>query len=98
LGALFALSMLCSGISTAADSPFVHSAEIEPDIQFWERVYTEVTTDGGLVHDDRKLGVVYEVIRFPANLPRAARRAVEQAKTSCAPSSDLASGPGDVAR
>ena len=73
--------MLCSGISTAADSPFVHSAEIEPDIQFWERVYTEVTTDGGLVHDDRKLGVVYEVIRFPANLPRAERqRQVEQAK------------------
>jgi membrane-bound lytic murein transglycosylase D len=73
--------MLCPGISTATDSPFVHSSEIEPDIQFWERVYTEVTTNGGLVHDDRKLGVVYEVIRFPENLPRAERsRRVEQAK------------------
>ena len=81
LAALSALSMLCPGISTAADSPFAHSAEIEPDIQFWERVYTEVTTNGGLVHDDRKLGVVYEVIRFPENLPRAERqRQVERAK------------------
>ncbi len=81
LAALSALSMLCPSISTAADSPFAHSAEIEPDIQFWERVYTEVTTNGGLVHDDRKLGVVYEVIRFPENLPRAERqREVEAAK------------------
>ncbi|MGH8315882.1 MAG: hypothetical protein ACRETU_12115, partial [Steroidobacterales bacterium] len=43
-----------------ADSPFVHPAELEPDIQFWTRIYTKVTTNGGLIHDDRYLGVVYE--------------------------------------
>ena len=53
LAALAALPMLFPGISTSADSPFIRSAEIEPDVQFWERVYTEVTTNGGLVHDDR---------------------------------------------
>ncbi|HLB83922.1 MAG TPA: transglycosylase SLT domain-containing protein, partial [Steroidobacteraceae bacterium] len=56
-------------------------AEIEPDVRFWVRVYTEVTTNGGLVHDDRKLDVVYEVLNFPENLAREDRqRQVQEAK------------------
>lgn len=56
-------------------------AEIEPDVRFWTRVYTEVTTNGGFVHDDRHLGVVYEVITFPENLaPSERARRVERAK------------------
>jgi membrane-bound lytic murein transglycosylase D len=79
LGALFAI--LISGISAGSENPFVRAAEIEPDIQFWVRVYTEVTTNGGFVHDDRKLGIVYEVMRFPENLARAERqRQVQEAK------------------
>ena len=79
LGALFAI--LISGISAGSENPFVRPAEIEPDIQFWVRVYTEVTTNGGFVHDDRKLDVVYEVMRFPENLARAERqRQVQEAK------------------
>ena len=65
----------------AAESPFVRTAEIEPDIQFWTRVYTEVTTNGGLVHDERNLGVVYEVISFPESLtPRERSKRVDAAK------------------
>ncbi len=65
----------------AAESPFVRTAEIEPDIQFWTRVYTEVTTNGGLVHDERNLGVVYEVISFPEALTPAERsKRVDAAK------------------
>ena len=79
LGALFAI--LISGISAGSETPFVRPAEIEPDVQFWVRVYTEVTTNGGFVHDDRKLDVVYEVMRFPENLARAERqRQVQEAK------------------
>jgi len=81
LGVLAAMLLLMSRIGAAADSPFVRSPEIEPDVQFWVRVYTEVTTNGGLVHDDRKLGVVYEVMQFPENLPPARRQhEVELAK------------------
>ena len=65
----------------AAESPFVRTAEIEPDIQFWTRVYTEVTTNGGLVHDERNLGVVYEVISFPESLtPGERSKRVDAAK------------------
>ena len=43
-------------------------------MRFWIRVYTEVTTDQGLLHDDWNLGLVYEVLRFdPATLALAAR-------------------------
>ena len=81
MGALCAILLLISRISVGADNPFVRSAEIEPDVKFWIRVYTEVTTNGGFVHDDRKLGVVYEVMRFPDNLSRKERlHQVEQAK------------------
>ena len=35
--------------------PFAHPPELERDVRFWIRVYTEVTTDQGLLHDDWNL-------------------------------------------
>ncbi len=50
-------------------------------MRFWIRVYTEVTTDQGLLHDDRNLGLVYEVLRFdPAASPAERERRVAEAK------------------
>ena len=50
-------------------------------MRFWIRVYTEVTTDQGLLHDDWNLGVVYEVLRFdPAASPAQRERRVAEAK------------------
>ncbi len=55
--------------------------ELEPDIRFWTRIYTEVDTRGGLIHDSSHLGVVYEALRFPDGAgPRAKRRLVKAAK------------------
>ncbi len=66
--------------SDTAD-PFVHPPELETDIRFWIRVYTEVTTDGGLLHDDWNLGLVYEALRFdPADSPAQREREVTRAK------------------
>jgi membrane-bound lytic murein transglycosylase D len=62
--------------------PFVHPPELEKDVRFWIRVYTEVTTDQGLLHDDWNLGLVYEVLRFdPASSPAQRERRVAEAKT-----------------
>jgi membrane-bound lytic murein transglycosylase D len=70
-----------SGTPAAAESPFVRPTELEPDVRFWTRVYTEVTTNGGFVHDDRHLGIVYEVMTFPENLsPGERAKRVERAK------------------
>ena len=61
--------------------PFAHPAVLEPDVRFWIRVYTEVTTDQGLLHDDWNLALVYEVLRFdPDTSPSQRERRVTEAK------------------
>jgi len=61
--------------------PFTYPPQLEPDVRFWIRVYTEVTTEQGLLHDDWFLGLVYEVLRFdPSDSPRQRQHTVEQAK------------------
>jgi len=70
--------------AAAADEadPFAHPPELEADVRFWIRVYTEVTTDQGLIHDDWNLKLVYEVLRFdPASSPAQRERRVGEAKT-----------------
>jgi membrane-bound lytic murein transglycosylase D len=77
------LAPLLHGAAAGADTPdpFVHPAELEQDVRFWIRVYTEVTTDQGLLHDDWNLGLVYEVLRFdPAASPAQRERRVAEAK------------------
>lgn len=67
----------------AADSsnPFVRPAELEHDIAFWRRVYTEVTTTGGFIHDNERLDVVYEVLQFASGTAPAVRtRRIEDVK------------------
>jgi membrane-bound lytic murein transglycosylase D len=62
-------------------NPFPRPPELEPDVRFWIRVYTEVTTDGGLLHDSWNLGLVYEVMRFEPDMsPPARERAIAAAK------------------
>src|SRR5271154_771653 len=72
-------------VGAETPDPFVHPTELEKDVRFWIRVYTEVTTDQGLLHDDWNLGLVYEVLRFdPSDSPRQREHIVEQAKTRIA--------------
>lgn len=66
-------SIFVAGIALAlavANAPAWAEAIVVPDglqdqVDFWKRVYTEVDTDGGLLHDSSNLSVVYEVIDFP---------------------------------
>src|ERR1700733_688686 len=61
--------------------PFARPAELEADLRLWIRVYTQVTTDQGLLHDDWNLALVYEVLRFdPADPPAQRERRVAEAK------------------
>lgn len=73
-----------AGLPTAradVETAFVRPAELEPDIAFWRRVYTEVTTSGGFIHDASNLAVVYEVIELPKNLsPRQRSKRIDDAK------------------
>ena len=48
-------------------------ASLEPAVDFWTRVYSEVDSNGGFIHDNLHLDVVYEVVRFPKGLSHRAR-------------------------
>ena len=67
----------------AADSDTVmrRPPELDRDVKFWVRVYTEVDTNGGFIHDQYNLGVVYATIRFEPNTsPHQRQRIVDAAK------------------
>ena len=65
----------------AAAAEFPRPPQLEPDVAFWRRVYSSVTTQGGLLHDDRFLDVIYEEIAFaPALSPRERSDLVDQSR------------------
>jgi membrane-bound lytic murein transglycosylase D len=52
------------GSVLAGNEDFPEPKGLKPAVAFWMRVYLEANTDGGLLHDNEYLGVVYENIRF----------------------------------
>jgi membrane-bound lytic murein transglycosylase D len=63
-GLLILALLALPGLAFADDRDFPEPPGIRPAVSFWMRVYLEAGTDGGLLHDNEHLGVVYEVIRF----------------------------------
>jgi peptidoglycan lytic transglycosylase D len=77
---VLALCLLASALAPAAlragAETFSLSPSLAPRVDFWTRVYSEVGTNGGLIHDSEDLSRVYEVVRAAEG---ASDRAVEQA-------------------
>jgi membrane-bound lytic murein transglycosylase D len=48
-------------------------AALEPDVQFWIRVYSQIDTSAGFLHDQYNLGVVYETLHFAADESQSER-------------------------
>ncbi len=75
------LVLLAATRALAAEDPMPRPPELERDVQFWIRVYTDVDTNGGFLHDERNLAVVYEKLHFAPNTsPREREKIVDQAK------------------
>src|SRR5262245_44620580 len=70
---LAATATLLSLSSAALADDLPTPASLEPAVRFWTRVYTEVDSHSGLIHDAESLGVVYETVRFPEGLSYRAR-------------------------
>src|SRR6266853_1327843 len=65
----------------AQDNPMPRPPQLERDVQFWIRVYTQIDTNAGLLHDQYNLGVVYDTLHFAPNTTPAEReREVDQAR------------------
>ena len=68
------------GTAQAQQELFPRPKELEPAVQFWTRVYTEVDTHSGFIHDDLHLDIVYQTVRFTDDMSqRDRRRRVERA-------------------
>ena len=71
---LIAVAVGAAGNVGAQTADLPRPAELEPDIQFWVRVYTEIGTSSGFIHDSQTLGAVYRIVRFRDGISRRARR------------------------
>ena len=71
---LLALLLLATPpIALAAPEPLARPTDLEPAVTFWRRVYTEITTNEGFVHDDTRLDIVYETVRLSTSNDHARR-------------------------
>jgi membrane-bound lytic murein transglycosylase D len=76
-----AAALLLAFATAAPAQELPEPASLEPAIRFWTRVYTEVDSHSGMIHDAESLGVVYETIRFPELMSYRGRdQRTEQAK------------------
>src|SRR5471032_3627891 len=65
----------------AAENPMPRPPELERDVQFWIRVYSQVDTNSGFIHDEQNLAVVYDTLHFaPNSAPHERQKIVEAAR------------------
>ena len=73
--------LLLPALAAWAAPDIPEPAELEPDIRFWMRVYSEISTNDGFIHDQRDLSVVYQTLHFDPTLPpRERERMVSDAR------------------
>jgi membrane-bound lytic murein transglycosylase D len=70
---LFCVLLSLWRFAIAAETLLPRPPELEPDVQFWIRVYTQVSTNEGFMHDQHRLSVVYETLHFDADTPSTER-------------------------
>ncbi len=72
---LLGFSFLAQGQSTQL---FPRPGELEPAVRFWTRVYTEVDTRSGFLHDSQNLSVVYARLPLDRQQIEARRGRIRQ--------------------
>jgi membrane-bound lytic murein transglycosylase D len=58
----------------AAAERLPRPAELQKDVDFWIRVYSEITTSEGFLHDEQDLGIIYRKLKFRPDVKSAGRR------------------------
>jgi len=78
--ALLFLIVLIGALPLAAQdrSLFPRPPELEPAIQFWIKVYTQVDTQSGYLHDSRNLSVIYRRLPLDQRLIEQTRQQIRQ--------------------
>ena len=68
-------------IALGASETFPQPPELQADVDFWVSIFTRYSSEQGVLHDNRHLGVVYERIDMSSGLSRRERqRRVENSR------------------
>jgi membrane-bound lytic murein transglycosylase D len=78
IGALCVAVLMASlpAHAQAAETVMPRPPELERDVQFWIRVYTQVDTNGGFIHDEHNLAAVYDTLHFDAGASSRERQKI----------------------
>ncbi len=60
----------------AADPALPYPPQLQRDVNFWVRVYTQIDTDSGYLHDQYNLAVIYDTLHFPADSSQRERQRI----------------------
>lgn len=72
---------IATSVLYAADVTMPRPPELDTDVHFWIRVYSEISTNDGFIHDQHDLAVVYETVHFDADTSlRERQRRVDEAR------------------
>jgi membrane-bound lytic murein transglycosylase D len=77
---LFYTALMAPAIAQNA-SDFPRPESLEPAVEFWIRVYTEVDTQSGFLHDAEHLDVIYTALPLDRKQIEAKREAIKAALT-----------------
>lgn len=65
----------------AGEDAFPKPEELKGDVNFWKKVYTEISTSQGFIHDNQNLDIIYETVELENGIERRERdKLVEQRK------------------
>jgi membrane-bound lytic murein transglycosylase D len=64
----------------AAEERIPQPPELQRDVDFWIRVYSEISTSEGFLHDEQDLSLVYRKLQFAPDARPADRRAAVDAE------------------
>lgn len=72
--------LLClSSVTAVHAQELPRPAALEPAVKFWTRVYTEVDTDHGFLHDSNNLAIVYQSVAYDRPLIEVRRTQIQDA-------------------
>jgi peptidoglycan lytic transglycosylase D len=79
---LWAILLIPLAIARApADPALPYPPQLQRDVNFWVKVYTQIDTNSGYLHDQYDLAVIYDTLHFaPDSPPRVRQRIVNRAR------------------
>jgi len=79
IGILVGIALFSAALAQAGQTLFPRPQSLQPAVTFWTRVYTEVDSGAGYIHDSRNLAVIYETLTFkPTDSNRQQQRRIEE--------------------